>query len=188
MRKRYLLLVLTILLGFALLAVDNYTQETSAPLSESQTAEPDYYGEVLFSRRFNEVGSLEQNFSAQRSTHFPNTQNTVFDGPVIQTQDEDGSYWQVEAQQATMNDQDELLRLRRNVEIRPLKTSNQARNNVVINTESLDYFTHQQVAQTQDPVTIQNSQTHITATGMRLDLTTQRMELHSEVSTHHVPE
>ncbi|WP_419812644.1 LPS export ABC transporter periplasmic protein LptC [Bacterioplanoides sp.] len=188
MRKRYLLLVLTILLGFALLAVDNYTQEASAPLTENQTAEADYYGEILFNRRFNEQGALEQSFSAQRSTHFPTTQDTVFDGPVIHIQDEDGSYWQVQAQLGTMNDQDDLLRLRQDVEIRPLKRHSSATDEVVINTSSLDYLTKQQVAQTTEPVTIVNPQTQITATGMRMDLKTQRMELHSEVTTHHAPE
>lgn len=38
MRKRYVLLVLTILVGLALLAVDNYTQEINTTLSENQAA------------------------------------------------------------------------------------------------------------------------------------------------------
>jgi LPS export ABC transporter protein LptC len=186
MRKRYLLLVLTILVGFALLAVDNYTQDSSAPLSDNQAAEPDYSGAGLFNRRFNERGELQQTFSAERSTHYPSTNSTVFRQPVIQLQDEEGVYWQVSADEGSMSDSDDLLRLRSNVEIRPLKANN--RDEVIIRTPSLEYFTRQQLAQTDERVTILHPQTRMTAIGMRMDLKKQRMELNAKVDTRYVPQ
>lgn len=186
MRKRYLLLAMTILFGLALLAVDNYTQEDNAPLSERQSSEADYYGEILLNRQFDEQGRLQQSFSAQRSTHYPLTNSTVFNGPIIQIQDEEGEYWQVTSQEGSMNDKEHLLRLRHQVEIHPLQ-SNQ-KNDVTIKTESLDYFTKKQLAETDLEVTIDSAQSRITAIGMRMDMKRQRMELNAKVNTRYVPE
>jgi len=186
MRKRYLLLVMTILFGLALLAVDNYTQEGRASLSENQVSEPDYYGEGLFNRRFDAKGRLEQSFSADSSTHYPLIDNTIFKAPVIQLQDEEGDFWQVSADEGSMNDKDDLLRLRANVELRPMQENNA--HPVVIKTESLDYFTKRQLAQTKQRVTITYPQTRVTAVGMTMDMKKQRMELQAEVNTQYVPQ
>lgn len=186
MRKRYLLLVMTILFGLALLAVDNYTQENNAPLSEKQSSEADYYGEGLLNRQFDKTGKLQQSFSAERSTHYPLTNSTVFNDPVIHVQDEENEFWQVTANEGSMNDKDNTLRLRQQVEIRPLQNGN--KDEVVINTESLDYFTKQQVAETDQEVTMVSPEAHITAIGMRMDMKRQRMELNAKVNTRYVPE
>ncbi|WP_420588444.1 LPS export ABC transporter periplasmic protein LptC [Bacterioplanoides sp.] len=186
MRKRYLLLVMTLLFGVALLAVDNYTQESTATLSERQTSEPDYYGQVLFNRRYDDQGRMEQSFSAERSTHYPISDNTVFQGPVIHVQDEDGMVWQVVAEEGSMNDQDDLLSLRRDVEVRPLDSDNS--NGVVIQTQSLDYFTKRQLAQTEQPVIITDPHTRVDAVGMVMDMKKQRMELKAKVETQYVPQ
>lgn len=186
MRKRYLLLVMTVLFGVALLAVDNYTQESVTALSESQTSEPDYYGEVLFNRRYNDQGHMEQSFAAERSTHYPNAGNTVFQGPVIHVQDEEGVVWQVVAEEGAMSDQDDVLSLRRQVEVRPLDSDDG--NGVLIQTQSLDYFTQRQLAQTEQPVIITDPHTRVDAVGMVMDMKKQRMELKAEVKTQYVPQ
>ena len=186
MRKRYLLLVMTILFGLALLAVDNYTQEGRASLSEKQVSEPDYYGEGLYNRRYDQNGRLEQSFSAQRSTHYPLSDNTVFAGPVIQVQDEDGDFWQVSAREGSMDDKDDLLKLRADVVIQPHDDNHQ--NPMVIKTQSLDYFTKRQLAQTKQDVIITYPHTRVTGTGMTMDMKKQRMELHSEVNSRYVPQ
>ena len=54
MRKRYLLLLLTLIFGLALIAVDRYTQELNQPLSEQQSNEADYYGETLLNWHYGE--------------------------------------------------------------------------------------------------------------------------------------
>lgn len=186
MRKRYVLLVLTILVGLALLAVDNYTQEINTTLSENQAAEADYYGEGLYNRRFNAQGQLEQTFAAARSTHYPLTNSTVFNQPRINVQDEDGQYWLVSAAEGSMNDKDDLLRLRRDVEIRPQQED--APEQVNIQTPALDYYTRAQLAITDQPVVILHPNSRMTATGMRIDLKKQRMELNAKVNTRYVPQ
>lgn len=186
MRKRYLLLVMTILFGFALLAVDNYTQEVSAPLSEQQASEPDYYGKGLQNRRYDDQGKIEQRFSADSSTHYPLSHSTLFQQPVIHVQDEEGEYWQVVAEEGSMNDKDDVLRLRRNVEVRPLDSTKPGA--VVIETQSLDYFTKRQLAQTEQAVTISDPHSQVNAVGMLMDMKKQRMELKANVETQYVPQ
>ena len=77
MRKRYLLLLVTAFFGVAFLAVDRYTRDITGQTTEQAVREPDYYGEVLFSRRYEKDGSLADTFYAAKSEHFPEGDLTV---------------------------------------------------------------------------------------------------------------
>ncbi len=187
MRKRYLLLLLTLIFGLALLAVDRYTQEQTPPLSELQNHEPDYYGEGLYNRQYDSNGELQQTFVAARSTHYPQTKSTLFTGPLLMSDDDDGQTWQVNAREGTLQDNEQSLRLIGQVEIRPLDPADAA-DDILVETSILTYHSRQQLAETDQPVTITSPQTHINATGMTLDIARQRMEFKSQVDSRYVPQ
>jgi len=186
MRKRYVLLVMTLLFGLALVGVDQYTRELNISNTQASDSEPDYYGEQLYSREYSEVGQLSQTLSALASQHFPLRQVTEFTAPVIESTDDSGDTWQVVAERGELIDRENVLQLRQQVEIRPLNQSDD-RKNVVIQTEALDYYTEQQLARTDLPVVVTSPDTRITAVGMTIDLKRQRMEFLSEVQTFYVP-
>ena len=110
MRKRYLLLILTLIFGLALMAVDRYTQELNQPLSELQNNEADYYGETLLNWHYGDDGKLGQTFRAQRSDHYPRVGITRFSVPMITTRDERGQIWQVTAKEGSLKDDEQIIR------------------------------------------------------------------------------
>ena len=186
MRKRYLLLILTLFFGLALLAVDRYTQDFTRPgLSEQQSHEADYYGKQLYSRQYDASGRLSQTFTAAESTHYPQTRSTLFSRPVVVTTDADGDTWQVTAAEGTLSDHEHLLHLQQNVEIRPQQP--QDNDNLLIRTNSLTYNDQTQIATTADPVTITSTRTTLTAVGMSMDIPRQHLEFNAQVNTRYVP-
>lgn len=186
MKKRYLLLALTVLMGMAMLAVDNYTQEIADILTESTPdTEADYYGEGLRNRQFGEQGQLQQQFIAKSSRHIPALYQTQFTQPVIQARTDDSKLWQVSAQSGTMNDRENILRLRQNIHIHPLQPDP---SNLSIRTESLNYHMNEQLALTDKLVTIKSTASHISATGMKLDIRKEHITFNAKVSTRHVPQ
>ncbi len=185
MRKRYLLLILTLFFGLALLAVDRYTSEMSRPLNEQQSQEPDYYGQALNSRQYDENGTLSQTFTATESRHYPLTQLTRFSLPVVHVTDKDGEVWQVTAAEGTLSDQESLLRLLTDVKIQPATAG--SGNDLLIRTNTLSYNTRTQIAVTDDPVTITGDQADVQATGMTLDIPRQHITFNSQVNTRYVP-
>ncbi|MCD8523590.1 MAG: LPS export ABC transporter periplasmic protein LptC [Saccharospirillaceae bacterium] len=187
MRKRYLLLLLTLFFGLALLAVDRYTLEQAPALSEQQSREPDYYGQGLYNRQYDSTGELQQTFVAERSTHYPQTRMTLFTAPLLMSADEQGQTWQVNALEGTLLDDEQSLRLAGQVEIRPL-TPAKPSDDLLIETSRLTYHSRQQMAETDQPVTITSLQTRISATGMTLDIARQRMEFKAQVDTRYVPQ
>lgn len=184
MRKRYLLLILTMIFGLAMLAVDRYTEELLPTLSEQQSQEPDYYGEGLLNRQYGKDGVLSNTFVAANSTHYPFSQLTEFANPVVMTNDEQGKRWQVVAESGRINDNDHILYLKKDVEIRPLNDDAEP---MLIETQSLTYNSKTRIAETQDPVTITGRQTRINAVGMIMDIDRQRLEFKQQVKTHYVP-
>ncbi|WP_430461383.1 LPS export ABC transporter periplasmic protein LptC [Thalassolituus sp. LLYu03] len=184
MRKRYLLLLLTLVFGLALLAVDRYTEDFVPSLTEQQSLEPDYYGEGLLNRQYDKDGGLNNTFVAAASTHFPFSKLTEFATPVLMTRDEDGKEWQVTALSGRVNDNDHMLYLKGQVEIRPM---DDAADPLLVQTDSLSYNSKTRIAETADPVTITSAQTVIQATGMIMDLDRQRIEFSQQVNTRYVP-
>lgn len=187
MRKRYLLLLLTLFFGLALLALDRYVLEQTPALSEQQNHEPDYYGQTLYNRQYDSSGKLQQTFAAARSTHYPQTQSTLFTAPLLMSADDEDQIWQVSALEGTLQDNEQSLYLVGQVEIRPLNPTRPA-DDLLLETSTLIYHSRQQLAETDQPVTITSPQTRMNATGMTLDIARQRMEFKSQVDTRYAPQ
>lgn len=183
MRKRYLLLLVTLTFGAALLAVDRYSASWEYSSSERSANEPDYYGDGLISRRFDAQGVAIQTLKAASSAHYPDTRHTEFQQPFIVALDQQSTHWQIRAQSGRLSDGEQRLTLQQDVEIRTLDSQEAVR----ISTDELHYDIEQQIASTERPVRIDNQRIQITAIGMTLDLKRQRMRFHREVNTQYDP-
>ncbi|GGY58057.1 hypothetical protein GCM10011297_33420 [Bacterioplanes sanyensis] len=183
MRKRYLLLLLTLIFGLALLAVDRYTASWSQSSNERNANEPDYYGDSLVSQRFDHTGQRVQTLQADSSVHYPQTRHTEFTAPDITALDQQNVTWRIQARQGQLKDDDNQLTLEQSVEIRTLDSPDP----IIITTERLHYDIDNQIAHTDEFVRIDHNRIQLTATGMTLDLQRQRMSFHQEVNTRYDP-
>lgn len=181
MRKRYLLLLVTVALGFALLAVDRYTREIVSPGIEQQIKEPDYYGDVLISRRYNEAGKLADTFYAATSKHYPEGDLTVFSEPRVLVTSNDK--WVVTADEGVLQGDSQALKLSGNIIIKP----QDAADPWVVTTNTLTYFIDKQFATSDDLVTMTGDNTVMHGTGMNFDAARQRLELKTGVRTYYEP-
>ncbi|MEC7546518.1 MAG: LPS export ABC transporter periplasmic protein LptC [Pseudomonadota bacterium] len=181
MRKRYLLLLVTVLFGLAFLAVDRYTRDITGESSELTVREADYYGEVLFSRRYEDDGTLADTFYAATSKHFPDGDLTVFTEPHLLVSGQND--WVLTADEGVMQGNSQRLKLSGNILIRPVDTNDPTR----LETSRLTYHIDQKLAETDELVTMTGEHSRMTGTGMLLDATRQRLELKTGVRTTYEP-
>lgn len=184
MRKRYLLLVLAVFFGMSLLAVERYTNELVTEDVHQSVDEPDYYGENLRHRRFNEAGELEQSLRAEASRHFDQSGESILDQPVVETTDANQQRWQASADRGLIADSDAEIRLQGNV----LLESRDQSKPMTITTESLIYNPDQSRASTDDWVIITDGTSETRSQGLSVDTNRQRIELKQHVSTRYVQE
>ena len=182
MRKRYLLLFLTVALGLSLMAVDRYTREISAPTAEQQVAEPDYYGSMLISRRYGEDGQLIDTFYATSSVHYPQNDTSVFTQPQLLVSQNNN--WLMTADEGVLSGTDHLLKLSGNILIRPQSDDSDWQ----LNTTRMQYDLNRRIASSDELVIITGESSTMTGTGMLFDADHQRLELKTGVRTHYVPE
>lgn len=187
MRKQYVVLALALLAGIGLLNLDRVRE---APLVTTPVAndaeEADYYGEQLYQRQFNASGQLEQSFRAASLQHFPLSAISHFTQPHIITTGDDGKTWQIDALKGEAADQDKLLTLQQQVEIRSLSPAPDEQ--ILITTDWLRYHSGLQTATTDAPVLIRHPATLTTATGMTLNVAERTLYLHHQVNTRYVPQ
>jgi len=185
MRKRWLLLIVATFFGLALLAVDRYTAELTPGATEQSQREPDYYGRQLASRQFDETGVLTQTFTAEESTHFPGIESTLLTRPELVVRNDDGEHWLVSANEGTLSDEEKILQLADNVQIRPVNTA--ANGNLLIRTERLTYNHSSGIAQTNKPVTITSDRGELHAIGMKMNIPAQHIRFNAEVNSRYEP-
>lgn len=187
MRKRYILVPISLLAGLAYILWDGGkdTPVVEVPRNALLEEEPDYYGDNLKRRQFNAQGKLAQTFIAKRSEHYPIAQHTHFQQPHIVTTNDQGRAWQIDAEEGEMSDKEQLLTLINNIEIRPLNDPDNQ--DLLIETSRLTYKTDTQVASTDQPVQITNTDTKINAVGMNLNVPNQTLELLQQVNTRYAP-
>jgi len=185
-RKRFLLLFLVISVGIGLLWIEEYTEHTIAENSESAALLPDYYGEGLSSRNYDDSGKSSRQFNARRSVHYPAQNLTEFNDPHLQTIDEeDGSLWQVTALRGILHEKTDKLVLQEDVVITPVDP-NQS-NAITMQTNRLDVYNKQNYAETNLPVHVTGMNGTIDAVGMKINFTQQKVEFQSEVNARYVP-
>lgn len=185
MRRRYLLLGLSLILGGLYFYIDDRDSGISSPLWEHSDAqqEPDYYGEQLLNLQYNQAGLLEKSLKAQGSKHYPHTATSHFTQPQLTSRDSKGQLWQLTAQQGQMHDDTQTVLLEQQVEIQPLNTVPSEQ--ILVETEQLAVDLQSKIANTEHDVRITRPDGIITAQGMTLSLSEQTLELHQQVKTQY---
>lgn len=183
MRKRYWLLLSTVLFGAALLFVERYTHQASDRLVGETLDEAEFFGEQLINRHYNRDGQLQQTIIAAQSASYPQRQITEFIQPEIVTTDDEGQDWYIRSDHGHLNETDQQLHFKQEVVVQNLDDHNPMR----LNTDFLLYDINLQQANTNEWVHLQSRDSTTTATGLHLDIPHQHLQLHSEVTTHHVP-
>lgn len=204
MRKRFWLLGLLILLGVGIFMTDEYLQPVAPSATTTAQREPDYYGEGLTSKRFNQQGKLSQVIEAEKSTHYPDSDKTFFEKPKMITLN--GKQWQMTAATGQLDQKNNLLMLDQDVWVIPYEKDASSDNalsinnltsdviandempNMSIQTTSLTYQIEPQIATTDDLVIIRNDNNVMRGTGMKLEISKQRMQLNSGVTTRYEPQ
>lgn len=186
LKKRFLFLAATVSLGAGYFIFE-YVEENPPIFSPDIEGEeePDYYGEQLNHRQFSAEGQLVQELSADKSKHYPLTAVTHFTEPHIVVTSDNGERWQIEARLGKTQDSKHLVTLSKQVEIRPINP--QPEQDLLVETEVLNYYTDTQTAETREPVKITSPNAWINSTGMSLSIPKQTMELNHQVNTRYVP-
>lgn len=185
-KKRFMVLLVSVISGVAYLLLDDY-EEVIAPVQTPKLGaeEADYYGEGINYQRFTPQGKLQQALTSQSSQHFPSAAISEFSLPVVQATNEDNKTWQIESLTGTMKDHDNLVTFSQNVKIQPLNPD--PGQYVLVTTEQLNYQTKEQLATSDQPVTITGETTIVTGIGMSFSVSTEILKLNHQVKTNYAP-
>lgn len=186
LRRRFVMLFVSVICGVVYLYLSDY-EETSIPTQSPKLGEEeaDYYGEGIFYKRFTEQGRLQQALTSKSSEHYPEAQVSEFTLPVIQSTNEEGKTWQIEALTGNMKDQDNLVTFSQNVIVQPLNP--EPGQHLLITTELLHYHTKEQLATSELPVTITSDSSVVTGVGMSLLVPNENLKLNQQVKTQYAP-
>ena len=189
LRKRFLLLFILAAVGLGLLWIEDYTTQSTQEDIEGVSVLPDYYGEGLTNRTFNDRGELEHQFDAERSVHFPSQRFTELTEPKVKAIADDGGVWMIQSRSGTHFEDDKKLVLTQDVQISP-SPSLELKNHdemITIRTSKLTFFTQSKIANTEQPVEVTSLQSHTDAVGMIINMDQQRVEFLSQVKSKYVP-
>ena len=192
-RKRFLLLLSAAAVGIGLLWIEDYTTQKTQESIDSASSLPDYYGEGLRNRSFDNTGKFEQRFNARRSTHYPAQKLTEFSQPKVKTVADDGEIWVIESLSGIHYEQDQRLVLKEDVQVSPLKTEtdetviDKNKDSVLIRTSELTLLNQSKIAKTDKAVEVISNNGRIDAVGMIIKLDQQRVEFLSQVKAIYAP-
>ena len=189
LRKRFILLFIVVAVGLGLLWIEDYTTQTTEENSEGVSQLPDYYGEGLTNRTFNEKGTLEHQFDAASSVHYPSQKHTELTLPKVKTLADNGEIWIIQSKAGTHFEKEDKLILEQDVLISPASPAElkNPEETVIIRTSKLTFFTESKIAKTDRPVQVTSQNGHIDAVGMIMTLDQQRVEFLSQVKSKYVP-
>ncbi|MGK0405777.1 MAG: LPS export ABC transporter protein LptC [Oleispira sp.] len=188
-RKRFILLFIVVSVGIGLLWIEDYTTQSSQEDNEGASVLPDYYGEGLTNRTFDDNGALEQQFDAQRSVHYPSQRFTEMTQPKVKIIADDGEVWLIQSLSGVHFEDEKKLILQQNVQISPSTYSelNSHEDVAIIRTSKLTLFTESKIASTDKPVEVISLNGRIDAVGMIIKMDQQRVEFLSQVKSKYVP-
>ena len=193
LRKRFLFLFIVVMVGLGLLWIEDYTTQTTEENIEGASQLPDYYGEGLKNRTYSEAGTLQNQFEAQRSTHYPTKRYTALTLPKVTTVADNGDEWVIQSLTGTHFEDEQTLVLKQQVLISPSASASLAsglsnnQETAIIRTSKLTLFTETKIAETDQPVEVISPNGRIDAIGMIIKIDQQRVEFLSQVKARYAP-
>lgn len=184
MRKRTLAAVT--LLGVAAaggLAV--WQLRPQPPAAAATPARSDYILENFELTSLDEQGQESFSVQAPRLERDPRGKSLTLTLPQFSFPDEDGGRWQARSETAWVADKGVEVRLNDKVEMigPPTPLGDRTR----FNTEHLQIFPKQDLAVSQDPVTVSRADSILRGTGLRADMKTHHIQLLANVKGRYAP-
>lgn len=185
MKKRYWAAIIFFsVAAFMLIFSDNLTENQKMSVVDTKTVnEPDFYVEGFKAKSFKPSGKLDHIIQAQKAVHFPEGDYTNMDKPVVHFMRDDQSPIEITSTKGTLLNLEDKVIMKQNVSISPISGPQ----SFLVSTESLDILIDKEIAETDEYVHMQNPQSVMTSTGMKLYLKTQLMELQSNVRGQYDP-
>lgn len=152
-----------------------------SPLDKTQLSsrEPDYFFNDFVATARDIQGNITYRLEAKQLEHFPYNYSMSLDKPYIELFHEKARPWQTWAEQGIYHEKRQLMTLTGKVRIhRAADEVNQA---ITLLTDSMTLDMKKKIARTKADVQITSGEDILNATGMRVDLESGRVELHSKV-------
>lgn len=160
-------------------------KEVIDPIAQQQQRanEPDFYMQDATVMQYSESGRLKQQMDAQLIQHYPEGDFTLADSPQITLFRNDTSPWRISAAKGRGTNNNDVIDLWSNVNVQrtlPGTTQN-------LNTEKLTIINSENLALTDQKVTITDASTRLDAIGMKAYIDENRIEFLSNVRVNHDP-
>jgi lipopolysaccharide export system protein LptC len=176
------------ILSFVLLAMIAWWSiigDYDSALKDQSTAKPDYIEAFMNDfviTSMDEQGKPRYVIEGKYLEKRNNSDDTLVESPVFYLEHE--TPWKVVADNAILNDDNEMLYLNKNV----VMQQQNADPGIVIHTTSMTIDTRTQLAYTNAPVTIIQGSSKLDSVGFRFNNITSEMELTSDVHGHFFPD
>ena len=183
-RLTFISLLSAIILALAILVHWQGT-EVIDPIAQRQqrASEPDFYMLGASVTQFSNTGKIKQQMQAQLIEHYPEGNFTLAETPKITLFHDDGIPWYISAEKGRSMHNNDIIDLWGNVLLRRTMSAN----NQVLKTKKLTINTSQNVAHTDQDVSITDASTRLDATGMKAYIDENRIEFQSNVRVTHDP-
>lgn len=182
--RRQLLFTLLIVLAVTSSWLSFRAQKPAVlPASAEEKRHIDYYLEGVSIIAMDEYGKPQQRLYAQAMEHFEDNDTVLVSQPRLQMATTEQARWQLSSKTGELSSAHDKVMFQGEVTLRHEAGSGPA---LTLSTETLHYDLQQQVAQTDQPLRIEQGRNSIQATGMTLDLQAQTLTLLSKVQGHYV--
>lgn len=180
MRRGFFITLLIVIGIFANYYYRQLTGQASSPivLQESQILEA--YLNTLQSTQLNEQGALSHRLQADKAEKYSDTEDLIIDHPILNLEDEEPG-WQVSAEQAIANQQQDTIKLQGQVLLE--RHDGQAR----LETDYLTLDNSQNKAFTDADVELQFNGSTTQAQGFIIDMNKESVHLPANVRSTYSP-
>lgn len=189
LKKRFLSLIGLSAVAIVVQVLDSQRPQPIDLFSDlpEQHLEPDYYTVNSAFKEFNPEGNLSRTLQSARLVHYPESENTLMEKPLISTFSPEGvALWHAKGDKGSIEGDGDSFQLKQNVVI--WKTSTTPPNNKTgdkmpfrLLTESIDVNFKTDIAQTKDAVELESDFGNTQAIGLEANLKSNQIKLLDQV-------
>lgn len=178
-------LLALLLLGAALVWLQDMTEQAPYAPLPSEHGEPDYYIEQARATRYDASGKRLQTLESPQVTHYPANDLALMEDPLVHHYGRDGQLWRITANKAELRSQQEVF-LQDNVRITPLNPDSPYLPEFVTQRLWVDLPT--EFAHTPDPITLSSPGGITQGKGLNLRLDTGLAEIPEQATGQYQPQ
>ncbi len=153
--------------------------ETPLVKTGAISREPDYFFEEFVATVKDKQGTTRYRLEARQLEHFPYNNSMTLEKPYIELFNETEQPWQTWADQGVFFEKHQRVNL--NGKVRIHRAADKATPSVTLLTDAITLNMKQKIAETSSNVQITSGDDILNAKGMKIDLKSGRVELHSKV-------